>query len=406
MQKFGCVLFDLSSDNNGNMLAQPGSGWASIDGKDSFRIKNISELNDSILWWTNLSQEIFWKSGAVRYKKLKAANYLRTDMYQLKKELGLIQPEVTIAYSCQIFSEIFSKVMRLAIEYYKLKEFNEKDLGSDLKNLLLPNDKNINVHVDEALLRSYQDLVICNHEVVKEDHYFIQLKRPRYFHSKLLLETAIPINDGEWEFVSLEKIPKENNKRMEFLMSKNRPFIAKINIDNFITYQNDNINLNKLLNLGVAIGAGGQTKDRNWVAQPELMYLLKFANLEIQAAFLAPSYEDLSDKIKLPYLGELSDFSISLGLLSESLWTGISARSINPIGGRSKNLVSPRACWLKSADKFFTFMSAMLLSSSGFEVISYGYGGVNVSVQKTEIDKLVEIAKYAGLSIPINLLKN
>lgn len=59
----------------------------------------------------------------------------------------------------------------------------------------------------------------------------------------------------------------------------------------------------------------GKSKERNWVSQPELLYLSKFTNISVEAAFLAKGYQSLEKMIELPYLGELSDFSYSVGLL-------------------------------------------------------------------------------------------
>ena len=159
-----------------------------------------------------------------------------------------------------------------------------------------------------------------------------------------------------------------------------------------------------MLNLGEAKGEGGKSKERNWVCQPEILYLSKFASLDISAAFVAEGYQDLGRKTHLPYLGELSDFSYSLGLLAENVWIGLASRSINS-QKRSKSLVSPRACWLKAADRFMTLTSAMMLSSAGFIVSSYGYGGVTVIVEENKLPQLIEIAPHAGLCVPMNILE-
>lgn len=402
--KFGCVMFDLQENKDGQYIPMPGSGWASIEGGSAFRIKSTGELSSEIKWITNLSQEILWKTGAVRQTKLKHSSYLRTDVQQIIREIGLISPKVPVAEVCEKLSQIFTKVMKLAIEFYNIKDFQQKELSTEIRNAILPEDKNISIHIDEALSRSYQDLVVCEKPLLKEKFIFVSLKRPRYFHSKSILETSIPINDNHWEFIAPEDLPKTTEEKIDFLMKKEKPFIAKISINSFHYSEQINIDLSRLLDLGEAIGEGGKTKDRNWVCQPELLYLSKFANINIEAAFLSSGYQELDKKIQIPYLGELSDFSYSLGLLSESVWIGLASRSINP-QTRSKTLVSPRACWLKAADRFMTLTSAMMLASAGFIVTSYGYGGVTIMLEEKNIAQLVEIAPHAGLSVPIYLLE-
>jgi hypothetical protein len=400
--KFGCVLFDLQ-EVAGKMIPAPGSGWASIEGKSAFRIKSLVELSNQVKWLTNLSQEVLWKANLAKQTKLKHSGYLRTDINQISKELGLIIPVTPVTKVCETLSELFNKIMKLAIEFYGLSTFTQKELHLELKSALLTNDKNISTHLDEALSRAYQDLVICDHVLQKEKQIFVSLKRPRYFHAKTILETPIPIVNGDWKFYAADEMPGTTEQKIEFLMSLDKPFITKISINNFENTDNLYVDLSKLLNLGEALGDGGKTKERNWVCQPELLYLSRFSNLDIQAAFVAEGYQEMENNIILPYLGELSDFSLSLGILSECVWTGIAGRSTNP-QTRGKSLVSPRACWLKAADRFMTFTSAMMLSSAGFTVTSYGYGAVNIAIDEDKISHLIEIAPHAGLSIPLNII--
>jgi hypothetical protein len=400
--RFGFVMFDLI-DNNGEKIPVPGSGWASIEGVSAFRIKNISDLSNEVIWLTNLSQDVFWKSKAFKESKLKYSGYLRTDVNQIMRELGLVINEIKIANITEIISEIFNKVMRLAIEFYGIESFIQKDLYSEIRNVLFEEDKNISNYVDEALSRSYQDLVICERVIPKEKVSFITLKRPRYFHAKSILDIMIPFSKGDWDFFASEDLPLSTEKKIKFLMEKERPFIAKVSINYFHNQSNVNLELGKLLNLGEAIGEGGRPKQRNWVCQPELLYLSKFADLNIEAAFMAEEYKPLEKSVQLPYLGELSNLSYSLGILSECVWFGLATRSINP-KNKSKTLVSPRACWLKAADRFMTLTSAMILMSAGFVVVSYGYGGVTVMIEDYKISQLLEIAPYAGLTVPINII--
>ncbi len=401
--KFGCIMFDLQDDGEGKLVPMPGSGWASVEGSSAFRIKGTGDLSSEIKWLTNLSQHILWKTGAVKQPKLKHSSYLRTDVGQIMKELGLTPPKTPIAEVCEVISELFNKIMRLAIEFYGIKSFNQKELYSEIKMAILGDDRNISIHVDEALSRAYQDLVICEKPIIKEKSSFITLKRPRYFHAKSIIETSIPFWNGDWNFVSSDMMPNTTEKKIEYLMKLDRPFVVKVSINNFNASDNFNVDLSKLLNLGEAIGEGGKAKERNWVCQPELLYLSKFASINIDAAFVADGFQSLEKNISLPYLGELSDFSYSLGILSENLWIGLANRSVNP-QTRTKTLVSPRACWLKAADRFMTMTSAMMLSSAGFTVTSYGYGGVTIIVEDYKIAKLIEIAPHAGLTVPLNLL--
>lgn len=402
--KFGCVMFDLYENEKGVNEAQPGSGWASIEGGDTYRIAHINELANNVIWISNLTHDVYWKSGVVKIGKIKYSGYLRTDISNIIKELDLEQPKIKITESCKSISKIFNRIMNLVIEFYRITEFNHKDLAIEIKEKIYGKDLNISTHVDEALSRAYQDLVICEHKVSEKNYKFITLKKPRYSHAKTVMETTIPYWNGDWMFLSKEDLPVNTKEAIKFLTDKEKPFIAKVKINSFSFPKNLNVNLNKLLNLGVALGDGGREKPRNWVCQPEMLYLEKFSDFEIEAVFMANGYQEIKKEAELPYLGELTDYSYSMGIIAECVWSGLAMRSINP-KTKSKSLVSPRACWLKAADRFMTLTAAMLMSSAGFEVVSYGYGAVTIMVEENKIKDLIELAPHAGLVVPMNMIE-
>lgn len=399
--RFGVVMFDLCLDKNNKLVPHLGRGWASIGGKKSFRINSTGELANDVRWWTNLQQETFWKI-AVQQRKLRASNYLRTDMGQIIKEIGLDPKKLTIPVVCEVLSELFSKVMKLSIEFYNITSLDEQDLVSELKKTLIDTDKNIAIFVDEALMRSFQDFVFCE-KVMDMDYKHITLRRPRLNHAKRIVETPIPEIDNGWDFLTASELPLDNNERNNFFLNSKKPFIAKVTINSYMADENEKIDLSKLLNLGNAIGEKGIKKERNWVSQPEFMYLSKFCDLYVEGAFFTNGYKNIEVREKILELGPLSDHSFSLGLIAECYWVALSSRSVN-LQTKSKTLVSPRACWLRATDRFLTFSSAMMLSASGFTVVSYGLGGVNVAVKNEQIKNLIEIAPHAGLVVPVSVI--
>ncbi len=402
--RFGCVLFDLQEDKDGKMIPWPGTGWASLEGKTAVRIRSTGDLSSDVKWWTNLPHELFWKSGAVKQPKLKYSSYVRTDMGQIMKELGLNPQKMTTSRVCEILSELFTKIMKLAVEFYNVREFNESDLIAEIKKTLISSDNNISMYVDEALTRAYQDIVICEKDLSNNDVRYITLKRPRYVHAQRILETTVPLFEGDWDFKGEDDLPSDFDERIEYILSLDKPFVAKVSINSFKSHDGTDVDLSKLLNMGEAIGEKGKKKDRNWVSQPEFIYLAKFANIHVDALFLAKGYKNIEMKYPLIDLGGLSPFSYSIGILSECVWVSLSSRSINP-QTRAKTLVSPRACWIKATDRFLTFTSAMMLAASGFNVISYGFGGVTVAIADRQIKKLIEIAPHAGLVLPLSIFE-
>ena len=402
-QSFGCVLFDLQ-EIDGKNIPQPGSGWASIEGGPAFRIHGVNDLLPTVKWWSNLSQEIFWKSGAVRNNKLKHSGYLRTDMSQILREIGLYGRQIPIVKVCEALSEIFYRVMTLAKEHFLLKEFNQSDLPSEIKTKLNLNDFPISNYVDEAMFRSYQDLVICDQDVssLNNDSITVLLRRPRHFHAERILSSMIPVWKNDWEFT--DAFPSNKEECIDFLVNSERPFVAKITINHYYASDNGFLNFANLLNPGIALGEGGRKKERNWVSQPELLYLSKFADITVEGAFFASGYQSLSLPFELPNYGELSIFSLSVGLLSECYWMAFASRSVNQ-KSKTKNLITPRACWLRAADRFLCFTSAMLLASVGIQILSYGAGAVLVRVRKNDYNKLIDLAPHCNLVLPVHFIE-
>lgn len=403
---FGCVCFDRQEIQmpDGSIQIKPmsGSGWASIAGKKSFRIKSISDLNNNIKWWSNLSKNDIYIGGKEHLNKLKHTGYLKTDMEDIMKELMMNPAHLTMASICEYLSAIFNKVMKLSIQFYNISSFEKEDFHTEIKNHLIGNDDNIGPHIDAAFLRSYQDFVICEPiDLNLDNNKKIVLKRPRVLHAKGILETKIPNDNQSWSIYLKENLPETREERIDFLVNKKEPFICKVNILEYNTMENEFIELSKLLNVGPAkIGPKKITKkDRDWMCQTEFLYYNQLATLDIEAVFSADTYNPQNFDDLIPDLGPLGNMSFSYGLLAECVWHAFAERSYD-YQSKSKSLVTPRACWMKSTDKFLTLTSALMLASQGYKILSYGNGMVIVSVPENNIHKLIEHAPAAGLTVP------
>ncbi len=398
--RFGCVCFDFQVSDNGKQVPAPGSGWASVEGGSAFRIKSPADLASDVKWWTNLDRDIFWKSGAMKMPKLKKSEYFKTDLGDVMKELQMQPQNLTIATVCEYLSDMFNRVMRLAIELYDLKTFQEEDFTTELKNHFLPKDEPLDNHIDQALIRSYQDMVMCETGSINISGLRrIVLRRPRVIHARQVLETKVPLEGSQWEIKLKDELPADKDERLEYLINSPRPFICKVRINSFYDMDNAFVNLPKLLNMGEGVFPKGVRKIRDWMCQTELLYYSKFADIDIDAAMFAKEYDEHSFEESIVDLGPLSNLSYSYGLLAECVWNAYAERSRDP-HTKSKTMVTPRASWLKSADRFLTLTSAMMLSSQGHQVVSYGSGMVVVQIPEADIKKLIENAPAASLTVP------
>lgn len=393
---FGCVLFDMQDDGSERMTPQPGKGWASANGKEAVRIHSPDDLASDIRWLTNLDRHTFYRSGAVRMKKLRESSYLKTDLGQIMRETGLAPQKLTSAKACEGLSEVFARLMKIAQAHYEIPSIREDEFFAELRPLLLPADAPVSLEVDEALSRAFLETVICPSAKV-EGGRRVLLKRPRLEHARQILDTAIP--DGEWEFVGVDAMPEES-ARLEWLSGLKRPALMKVAIKGFV--ERCPAWAPALLQLGEASAGGARKKERSWMTLQEARYFSRYAKLDIQAVFLAEGWRDVGARKELCEMGELSDLSISLGLIAEAHWLALASPSRHPVT-KQKTLVSPRACWLRATDRFLCFAAALPLASAGFSVSSYGAGEVVVTARADRMRDLAQIAPACGLTAPAAL---
>lgn len=393
LKGFGCVLFDLTDVGDGRMAPMPGKGWASVGGGKASRINGVDDLARDVKWLTNLNRATFWKTGCVKSKKLRESSYLKTDLGQLMREAGIVPKKVNTMEICEQVSEVFSRALSWGVAHYDVAEVGEQEWCEEVRPLLAPLDASVSMEVDEALRRCYVDYVNCSSPRV-EGGRLVTLRRPRLAHAKAILNTAIP--EGPWNFIAPDDLPDEH-ARFDWLWQMQRPVVAKIAIKGF--GERCPPHVPPLLQLGEAIGEGGRKKERNWLTLQEIRYFSRYVKVEIQAAFVAEGWATFQGEKKLLEMGELSDFSLSMGLLAEAHWMALAGRSRNP-ATRSKTLVSPRAAWFGATDRFLCFCSALPLAAAGFTIVSYGGGCVSVAVRPESFPELAERVAACGLCAP------
>lgn len=388
---FGCVLFDLHDDGSEQMVAQYGKGWASINGKSAFRVTTPKELSKDVIWLTNLEQQIFWISGAVRVPSLRESEYLETDLAQIMREFGLDPKRLTSPKVAEQLSEIFSRTMKIAMDHYHFDEAPKTKLLPAIRQACMPQDESVSMEVDEAMSQSYLPIMECSKAKV-DGAVKITLKRPRLAHARQVLDTALP--DGAWQFMTADQLPQDKDK-MEWLMAQKKPILAKVVLKGYL--ENAPVWASSMLKLGEAGATIGRKKERSWMTLQEMVYFSRYCKLDIKAVWMAEGWQQLPDQKGLCQMGELSDLSIALGFLAEAHWLALSAPSRHPVSGKN-SMVTPRACWLKATDRFLCFASAMPLATAGFTIINYGQGEVQVLVRSEKLAQLIDLLPLCGLT--------
>lgn len=378
---FGAVIFDEGD--------RTGPGWASTRGGPAVRIRGTGDLASDVYWWTNLTFVTFQKYSLFR-PNLKRADYMRPDMLQLHKELGLASSMVPPSRVAEITAELFDRIMRLAQKHYELTKPVEDSLSDDLFNVLLRSERSLDPDLNAALGQSYQTWSICE-TVSPTGSKIISFKRPRILHAQEVLATPVP--GDQWELITEKDLPAES-KRVDWLINQSRPALAKISV------QQVDPSVAKIIAY-----SGGANRERSWVSHPELLSLSRFANIKVDAVFLANDYTSLPLKKPLATGGVMGILSLSMGILAENYWVSLATSVVlNKKSREHKNTIySPRAVWLSASDRFHMLMPALMMHASGFSVKAYGRGGVNVAVQRGLLDEARSCAIAAGLNAPLNV---
>jgi hypothetical protein len=376
---YGAVIYDDDT--------RPSTGWASVRGKQAFRIRGTGDLASDIYWWTNLSQATFMRYGGFNQLRLKRLDYLRPNMSQLHQELGLLVVRMPAARIAEITSEIFDRVMRLAASKYGLERPSENSLIEDLYAILVKEDKPITPEIDEALKQAHQPFVTCENPMPMGSK-MITFRRPRIQHCQDVLSTPVP--GDQWEFIEEKRMPPEN-KRIDWLLGQARPALAKVSIKR-VEHEVAQV---------IAYG-GGADKERSWMSHPELLVMSKFAKIKIEAAFVGQDYAPQTVYHPLYTGGAIGLLSVSTGILAENYWIALaSSRSYRRFSKERVTIFSPRAVWYSASDRFYMLMPALMMHGSGFCVRGYGRGMVTLALQRGALMEARACASAAGLLAPL-----
>lgn len=378
---FGAVIFDDQECT--------GAGWASIRGETAFRIRGTGDLASDVCWWTNLSFGAFHKYGLSR-PNLKRADYMRPDMLQLHRELGLFPSRMPTSRITEVSAEIFERVMRLAASHYGFTRPVEDTFSEDLYNRLVRPDRIITPEINTALGQAYQTWTICE-TASPTGSKILSFKRPRIQHAHDVLATPVP--GEQWEFIAEKDLPVEG-KRVDWLINQSRPALVRASVKQVEPEFAQ-----------IIAFSGGANRERSWMSHPELLCLSRFAKIRVDAVFMANDYAPHPIHHAIATKGTMGLLSISMGILCENYWVALA--SSHTIHKRSRDMrqtvYSPRAVWMSAADRFLMLMPALMMQSSGFAVKAYGRGGINIAVQRGLLNDARACAITAGLNAPLNV---
>ena len=391
MSTYGVVLFDN---------ALPGAGWACLAGKEPFRIRNYGDLSTDAIWWSNIDHEDYWELGMWTNGWMRQSGFLRATMGAVLGDWGISREDassgaVSNDETVKILADCFGRVMVYVHAAFPggRPKLRGPTLAFDLTEILPPSDVPAG-EAESAVAHSIQEWSRAVGRAPK-DSTLVALRRPRLAHATEMLATQVPV--GPWTFIPENKMPAPD-KRVAWLLGLGAPCLTRITLKNI---QPDVASL-------LAYGAGARDNDghplrRSWVADPELQLVSRFANVHIDAAWLAtsrggPVYEMPND-LKRLIGGPSANVSWSAGLFAENLW--ISA--VQKIRKRGGGKIAPfRAAWVRAMDRVRMFESSLHLHDRGHTVTGYGVGATYCAVQPDMVIEVVRDGLLAGLVPPLS----
>lgn len=372
------------------------SGWASVGGSAATYVRQHSDLANNVIWITNGSFSQYVTMGLRNVHNIRPITFFRTQINQIGTDLGYDMSGANAATVAPLISEIASRVFRLASTSYEWKPGELSNADSLFENIKsrFPKDVSLgNPALDRALHAAYQSDSALSKADFVPNSVFLTLRINRLTHAQKVLTCPIP--DDGWEYIPLQRLPATSKERLAFCLQHDRPILAKVEID-MARADSDYASL-------AAFGqkASARMALREWVSHPELLWLVRFAPVEIKEVFRSHHYKALPEKMRLPRQlieDPLLQLSYSAGLLAENHWMSLACEEYIKL--KKQKMLSSRAVWLRAADRALCFTLAKKAVDAGFTVTGFGTGAIRVRVQRSELLKTLEFCIEHSLVCP------
>jgi len=195
--------------------------------------------------------------------------------------------------------------------------------------------------------------------------------------------TSIGIPSGAWA------IKNEKTSVDDFLKIETPSFAdCEISMDGAA--------LADLLAYGVQYGGNGKSTLRQWISQPEMLFLVEHAKIKQINSIL--SFDQFESPPQLPDIllnDSMTALSYSAGVVAESFLVAYSGRRTSA-RHNFRPYHPPRAVWMKAVDRAISFGQARRLHECGIRVTGYGFGAVSAKVFAHEINDAADIGADCG----------
>lgn len=383
--KLGCVIFDDPR------LHQ--TGWKAIGEEAACRInfQGTGSLPSDTIWITNMGYEVSAQSGLLSNYRFQKSDYLREDLLRMAERHGIWDSREAAEYGAKVFTRALRAMQTLlgceanyVPRFYLKAGFREHLWGKDP---CLPKD--IVKIVEEAI--SYNCNCERNAFTPRGEDVIGYFKVPPREHCLNVLQVSLPL--GDISEISKNTLPVKGTPRqdiLDWLLNQQAPGFFRVTCCNF------DDNFNRLINYGVSPSAS----KRQWVSSPELAWLASFADVTIHQAYIAQSSAMLTEAIKMvEQMPEISELSISMGILYENIWSGMSTKLPERMCPGDKKSVNPFTPFIRAQDRISLFPKAFTMNQLGFDVLGYATGTIRVSLKDKEPHEIFTAAKKDRKSV-------
>jgi len=395
LEPVGVALFDNP--------ASPSSGWLcapAIHGATAERFSTLGDLRQDVIWVLNLDDMTFNAHNMLHSRHVRRGRFLRVTLKQIAAEFALDQ--VGADRACAVLAGIVWRCLQMATTCGFAS--GEHPVGESLSHTL----RDLVLQRQDAS-QAPQELMTALRAAHQSDSSVAPaprgsqvaiLRRNRMQHASEVLSCATPV--GQWRFLTEKDMPSTAAQRLDWAARSAQPILVRAAVSRI------NPEYLQLVAFGNSMG-GGQGVTRQWLSQPELIWLREFADIRINAAFVADragpppinfqAMTALTANFGLPE--SAAHLCPSVGLFLENLLYSLML-DVRMKGRIQASFLLPHAVWLRAVDRALCFCAATRVAKAGMIVLGYGNGAVRVAVQEGGTADLLRAAGSAGLAASCN----
>lgn len=383
MPRFGVAIMDNERDFS--------AGWACSSDGEPFYFTSVNHLSNDAIWVASIDWGEYQSRGR-QVHNVRRVDYLRTPIQRIAADMGVRADGQHGQQAAHALARVVQRCVCACATLYgwtdPAAQLKEDVLYEDLRRSIVqpPRSK---PHVLPALSAAFQgsSSPAWPHSY-EESSISVTLRFNRLHYARELLEVPVP-DEGWTVALSAEEL------RLDRLLDPERPSLVEATVE----MGRSDPEIATLCAFGSYAGRRGTL--RRWISQPELAWLTKHAQVQIQTAMVCRSARYLPQAAKLPAAlnqDRLHALSLSAGLVAECHFFALASESYNR--ATRKKQVSAWAVWLRAHDRARCFDLAHAALKEGFVPLCYGNGSVTVRLPKHRLPWLLEFAMRHDVSYP------